>query len=168
MTGQLGDVMQESAQTAHSWARAHAVQLGIDAAWFGSHDVHVHVPAGAVPKDGPSAGITIATAIVSLAIGRPVSEEVGMTGEITLTGQVLPIGGVRDKVLAAQRAGLGTVVLPRENEPDLEQLPAEARNEVTFVLADSMEQVLESAFDGAALGAWPVVARERQAASPAR
>ena len=127
VTGQLGDVMQESAQTAHSWARAHAVQLGIDAAWFGSHDVHVHVPAGAVPKDGPSAGITIATAIVSLAIGRPVSEEVGMTGEITLTGQVLPIGGVRDKVLAAQRAGLGTVVLPRENEPDLEQLPAEAR-----------------------------------------
>ncbi len=128
VTGQLGDVMQESAQAAHSWAWAHAVQLDLDPAWFAAHDVHVHVPAGAQPKDGPSAGITIATAIVSIASQRPVSADVAMTGEITLTGQVLQIGGVREKVLAAQRAGVKTVVLPRENEPDLTELPDEARN----------------------------------------
>ena len=127
VTGQLGDVMQESAQAAHSWAWAHAAQLDLDPAWFAAHDVHVHVPAGAQPKDGPSAGITIATAIVSIAAGRPVSADVAMTGEITLTGQVLQIGGVREKVLAAQRAGVKTVVLPRENEPDLAELPDEAR-----------------------------------------
>ena len=106
ITGQLGDVMQESAQAALSWVRAHAEQLGLDPDWFREHDVHIHVPAGAVPKDGPSAGITMATAIASLVRGEPVSEEVGMTGEITLTGQVLPIGGIREKSLAAQRAGL--------------------------------------------------------------
>ena len=106
ITGQLGEVMQESAQAALSWVRSHAERLGIDASWFAEHDIHIHVPAGAVPKDGPSAGVTMATAIVSLATGRTVSEEVGMTGEITLTGQVLQIGGVREKVLAAQRAGL--------------------------------------------------------------
>jgi len=150
ITGQLGEVMQESAQAAYSWVRAHAEQLGLDPDWFAEHDIHVHVPAGAVPKDGPSAGITIATAIVSLVRGKPVSEEVGMTGEVTLTGQVLPIGGVRDKVLAAQRAGLSKVVLPRENEPDLEDLPEEAREQIEFVLADSLDQVLEAAFDGAA------------------
>jgi ATP-dependent Lon protease len=105
------------------------------------------VPAGAVPKDGPSAGITMATAIVSLASGKPVSEDVAMTGEITLTGQVLPIGGVREKVLAAQRAGISKVVLPRENEADLEDLPREARKEIEFVLADSIDEVLEVAFD---------------------
>jgi ATP-dependent Lon protease len=108
--------------------------------------VHVHVPAGAVPKDGPSAGITIATAIASLAAGRPVAEDLGMTGEITLTGQVLPIGGVREKVLAAQRAGLKRVVLPNENEPDLEELPQEVRDELEFVLADGIEDVLAAAF----------------------
>ena len=106
ITGQLGEVMQESAQAALSWVRSHAERLGIDPDWFAEHDIHIHVPAGAVPKDGPSAGVTMATAIVSLATGRTVSEEVGMTGEITLTGQVLQIGGVREKVLAAQRAGL--------------------------------------------------------------
>jgi ATP-dependent Lon protease len=148
VTGQLGDVMQESAQAAHSWARAHAEQLELDPAWFGEHDVHVHVPAGAQPKDGPSAGIAIATAIVSLASNRAVSADVAMTGEITLTGQVLQIGGVRDKVLAAQRAGVETVVLPRENEADLAELPAEAR-ELSFVLADAIEDVLEVAFEGA-------------------
>src|SRR5437763_6390832 len=170
VTGQLGDVMQESARAALSWARAHAEQLGLDPQWFSEHDVHVHVPAGAVPKDGPSAGITIATAIVSLARGEPVSEHVAMTGEITLTGQVLQIGGVRDKVLAAQRAGLTTVILPRENEADLEELPEEAREQLEFVLADSIEDVLKTALDGSVAPARrrrqpPRPATERQAAS---
>jgi ATP-dependent Lon protease len=148
VTGQLGEVMQESAQAAHSWVRSHAATLGLDPAWFEENDVHVHVPAGATPKDGPSAGITMATAIVSLARGRPVADDVAMTGEITLTGQVLPIGGVREKVLAAQRAGIRRVVLPRENEPDLEELPQETREEVEFVLTDSIDEVLTAAFDG--------------------
>jgi ATP-dependent Lon protease len=148
VTGQLGEVMQESAQAAHSWAWSRAAQLDLDPAWFAAHDVHVHVPAGAQPKDGPSAGITIATAIVSIAAGRPVSHHVAMTGEITLSGQVLQIGGVREKVLAAQRAGVKRVVLPRENEPDLAELPDEAREQLSFVLADSVEEVLEAAFDG--------------------
>jgi ATP-dependent Lon protease len=148
VTGQLGEVMQESAQAAHSWVRSHTAQLGLDPEWFGANDIHVHIPAGAVPKDGPSAGITMATAIVSLASGRPVSEAVGMTGEITLTGQVLPVGGVREKVLAAQRAGLTTIVLPSENGPDLEELPPETREAVDFVLADSIDTVLAVALDG--------------------
>jgi ATP-dependent Lon protease len=151
VTGQLGEVMQESASAAHSWVRGHAVQLGLDPTWFSDHDLHVHVPAGAVPKDGPSAGITMATALVSLARGEPVSEDVAMTGEITLTGQVLPIGGVREKVLAAKRAGIGTVVLPHENEPDLLDLPDEVRGSTRFVLADTIEQVLAAAFDGKVL-----------------
>ena len=147
VTGKLGDVMRESAQAAHSWVRSHAAQLDLDESWFAERDVHVHVPAGAVPKDGPSAGITIATAIASLASGRPVSDTVGLTGEITLTGQVLPIGGVREKALAAQRAGLETVVLPKENEPDLEELPKEVREQLHFVLVDSISDVLDAAFD---------------------
>src|SRR5207245_5396246 len=124
------EVMQESAQAALSWVRSHAAELGLDPTWFADHDIHVHVPAGAVPKDGPSAGITMATAIVSLVRGQPVADDVAMTGEITLTGQVLPIGGVREKVLAAQRAGITRVVLPRENEPALEELPAETRQAI--------------------------------------
>jgi ATP-dependent Lon protease len=148
VTGQLGEVMQESAQAAYSWVRAHSEQLGLEPDWFEKHDIHLHVPAGAVPKDGPSAGITMATAIVSLVRGQPVSEDVGMTGEVTLTGQVLPIGGVRDKALAAQRAGIHTVVLPRENEADLDDLPREAKEQLEFVLADSVDDVLEAAFDG--------------------
>ena len=149
MTGQLGEVMQESARAALSWVRSHAERLGIAPEWFSEHDVHVHVPAGAVPKDGPSAGITIATALVSLARGKPVSSDVAMTGEITLTGQVLQIGGVRDKVLAAQRAGVHKVILPRENEADLVELPPQAREQLQFVLADTIEDVLGEAFDGA-------------------
>ena len=147
ITGQLGEVMQESAQAALSWVRSHTEQLGLPADWFSEHDVHVHVPAGAVPKDGPSAGVTMATAIASLVRGTPVSHEVGMTGELTLTGQVLAIGGLREKVLAAQRAGLKRVVLPRENEYDLEDLPAETKRELEFVLVDSIEQVLAVAFE---------------------
>jgi len=149
VTGQLGEVMQESAHAALSWVRSHAQSLGLDPEWFSNNDIHVHVPAGAVPKDGPSAGITIATALVSLARGRPVSSDVAMTGEITLTGQVLQIGGVRDKVLAAQRSGVHTVILPRENEPDLVELPAEAREQLRFVLADTIADVLPVALDGA-------------------
>jgi ATP-dependent Lon protease len=153
ITGQLGEVMQESAQAALSWVRSHTKELGIPETWFADHDVHVHVPAGAVPKDGPSAGVTMATAIASLVRGTPVSDDVGMTGEITLTGQVLPIGGVREKVLAAQRAGLKRVILPSENEVDLEDLPAETRRELEFVLVDSIEQVFDVAFDGTGNGA---------------
>ncbi len=149
ITGQLGEVMQESAQAALSWVRAHSEQLGVPEGWFADHDVHIHVPAGAIPKDGPSAGVTMATALASLVRGEPVSEQVGMTGEITLTGQVLPIGGVREKVLAAQRAGLQRVVLPRENEPDLEDLPEESRAALEFVLADTVEEVFAAAFGDA-------------------
>jgi ATP-dependent Lon protease len=148
ITGQLGDVMQESAQAALSWVRSHTGRLGLDEEWFASHDVHVHVPAGAVPKDGPSAGITMATAIASLVRDTPIADDLGMTGELTLTGQVLPIGGVREKALAAQRAGLKRIVLPRENEFDLEDLPAQTRRELEFILVDSIEQVLDVAMDG--------------------
>jgi ATP-dependent Lon protease len=150
LTGQLSEVMQESAQTAFSWVRSRAISLQLDPAWFAAHDVHIHVPAGAVPKDGPSAGVAMATAIVSLVTGRPVANDVGMTGEVTLTGQVLPIGGVREKVLAAQRAGLKRVILPRENGSDLEELPEDAREAMEFVLADELPQVLAAALDGKA------------------
>src|SRR5947208_2756582 len=168
ITGQLGDVMQESAQAALSWVRAHAQQLGLDPDWFRDHDVHLHVPAGAVPKDGPSAGITMATAIASLVRQQPVSDDVGMTGEITLTGQVLPIGGIREKSLAAQRAGLKRVIMPRENEPDLAELPAETKRELEFVLVDSIDEVFEAAFNGAASGRTkPVPVQEKHAARPA-
>jgi ATP-dependent Lon protease len=169
VTGQLGEVMQESAQAALSWVRSHSQLLGLDPEWFASHDIHVHVPAGAVPKDGPSAGITMVTAIVSLVSGQPVSEQVAMTGEVTLSGQVLGIGGVRDKVLAAQRAGVQKVVLPKENEPDLEELPSETRKELEFVLADHVDDVLAAAFDGASPVSKPrrVGSPERKAAAPA-
>ncbi len=149
ITGQLGEVMRESAQAALSWIRSHAEELGLPENWFAEHDVHIHVPAGAVPKDGPSAGITIATAIASLVRGEPVAEDVGMTGEITLTGQVLPIGGLREKALAAQRHGLKRIVVPRDNEPDLEELPPETRKEVEFILVDSIEDVFVVAFGSA-------------------
>jgi ATP-dependent Lon protease len=153
ITGQLGEVMQESAQAAVSWVRSHSGDLGLPDDWFAEHDVHIHVPAGAVPKDGPSAGVTMATAIASLVRGIPVADDVGMTGELTLTGQVLAIGGVREKVLAAQRAGLKRVILPSENEHDLDDLPAETRAEMHFTLADNINDVLAVAFstNGAAV-----------------
>jgi ATP-dependent Lon protease len=149
VTGQLGDVMKESAKAALSWVRSHADELGVPDNWFEEHDLHIHVPAGAVPKDGPSAGVTIATAIASLVRGERVADDVGMTGEITLTGQVLPIGGIREKSLAAQRAGLKRVILPRENENDLVELPPETREGLEFIPADTVEDVLAAAFDGA-------------------
>jgi len=124
LTGQLGDVMKESAHIALSYLRSHADQLGVDVSSL-NRAVHLHVPAGAVPKDGPSAGVTMVTALASLALGRPVRADVGMTGEVTLNGRVLPIGGVKQKLLAAQRAGLKTVFIPARNEPDLDDVPAE-------------------------------------------
>ncbi len=145
LTGQLGEVMQESARAAFSYVRANAVALGLTDAFFDTHDIHVHVPAGATPKDGPSAGVTIATALTSLVSGRAVRKDVGMTGEITLRGQVLPIGGVKEKVLAAHRAGLRTVILPARNEKDLDDVPAEIRKQVKFVLAATVPDVLAAA-----------------------
>ncbi len=168
VTGQLGDVMQESARTALSCVRSHGEQLGLPESWFAEHDIHVHVPAGAVPKDGPSAGVTIATALASLIRGEPVDDDVGMTGEITLTGQVLPIGGLREKSLAAQRAGLKRIIYPRENETDLGELPPEARDALVFVPADTIEDVLAAAFAGTHTRRTARGARalERQAALP--
>jgi ATP-dependent Lon protease len=149
VTGQLGDVMRESAQAAVSFVRARGASIGLDLPedFFSAHDVHIHVPAGAVPKDGPSAGVTMVTALVSALSGRPVSEDVAMTGEITLTGQVLPIGGVKEKVLAAHRAGIGTVILPKLNEDGLAELPDELRDEMRIELAERIEQVLDLALD---------------------
>jgi ATP-dependent Lon protease len=166
LTGQLGEVMEESARAALSWVRSHADRFGVPDDWFEKHDVHIHVPAGAVPKDGPSAGVTMATAIASLMREQPVADDVGMTGEITLTGQVLPIGGIREKSLAAQRAGLKRVILPRENEADLVDLPPETREAITFVPADTIEDVFAAAFDrdGAAEAQRGPVTVERQAA----
>ena len=147
VTGQLGDVMKESAQAAVSFVRARAGALGLDLAdgYFSSHDIHLHVPAGAVPKDGPSAGVTMVTALVSALSGRHVSADVAMTGEITLTGQVLPIGGVKEKVLAAHRAGIRGVILPKLNESGLADLPPGLADQMRVTLADRIEQVLEAA-----------------------
>lgn len=147
LTGQLGDVMRESAKIALSYVRANAERLGIDPDFFSHSDIHLHVPAGAVPKDGPSAGITMVTAIVSLLTGRPVRSNVGMTGEVTLRGQVLPIGGVKQKVLAAHRAGLDTVILPKRNEKDLDDLPDEVREKMNFILVETVDEVLAAALE---------------------
>jgi ATP-dependent Lon protease len=145
LTGQLGDVMKESAEIALSYIRSHTAELGIDPTVFSGKRFHVHVPAGAIPKDGPSAGVTMTTALVSLLRDVPVRSVVGMTGEVTLQGRVLPIGGVRQKVLAAHRAGLTTVVLPARNGPDLEDVPEAVRDEMTFHLAAEIGEVLEAA-----------------------
>ncbi len=144
-TGQLGAVMQESARAAFSYVRARANELHIPEEYFRQHDIHLHVPAGAIPKDGPSAGVTMTTALVSLISGQPVKNNVAMTGEVTLRGQVLPVGGIKDKVLAADRFGLDTVILPKRNEPDLEDIPEDVRRKMTFVLVDSVDQVLDAA-----------------------
>ncbi|MBI3048735.1 MAG: endopeptidase La [Acidobacteria bacterium] len=145
LTGQLGNVMQESARAALSHLRARAPELGIAPEFLAKHDLHVHVPAGAIPKDGPSAGVTMATAILSAARNRPVRQDVAMTGEITLSGLVLPVGGIREKALAARRFGIRTLILPALNEPDLEELPQEIRREMTFVLVETLDQVIEVA-----------------------
>jgi ATP-dependent Lon protease len=147
LTGQLGSVMQESARAAVSHIRSQAVELGVPADFLDNHDLHIHVPAGAIPKDGPSAGVTIATAIVSALKKQTVREDVAMTGEITLSGLVLPVGGIREKALAARRFGIKTFVLPKLNEPDLVELPEELRRDMTFVPAETLDQVLKVAFE---------------------
>jgi ATP-dependent Lon protease len=147
ITGQIGDVMRESAQAALSYVRGHHAKLapGLGEDWFGEHDVHIHVPAGAIPKDGPSAGITMATALVSLISGRPVRDDVAMTGEITLTGQVLPIGGLKEKALAAQRNGIHVVIAPALNESDVDDIPEHLRRDLDFVFVNDVDQVLDVA-----------------------
>ncbi len=147
VTGSIGAVMQESARAALSYIRSHASQLALPSDFFDSIDIHLHVPAGSQPKDGPSAGITIITALVSLISNRPVKPNIGMTGEITLRGLVLPIGGVKEKVLAAHRAGLTTIILPRRNEPDLEELPEEVKKTIQFRLVETVDEVLDFVFD---------------------
>lgn len=142
LTGKLGDVMKESAQAALSYIRSSAEKLGVDKDFYEKYDIHIHVPEGAVPKDGPSAGITIATALVSALTGKKVRKEVGMTGEITLRGRVLPIGGLKEKTLSAHRAGLSTVILPKDNEKDLDDIPESVRNDLNFILVSHVDEVL--------------------------
>jgi ATP-dependent Lon protease len=146
LTGKLGDVMQESAQAALGYIRSRADVFGIEDEVFATNEIHIHVPAGAVPKDGPSAGVTMATALVSLLTNKPVTDHLAMTGEITLLGRVLPVGGVKQKVLAAARAGMDKVVLPKRNEADLDDLPKEVRDKLSFVLVDQVDQVFDAAF----------------------
>jgi ATP-dependent Lon protease len=150
LTGQLGDVMKESAQAALSLIKARAQSLGIQPEALEKSDIHVHVPAGATPKDGPSAGVAMFTALASLFTDRPVRNDVAMTGEISLRGLVLPIGGVKEKVLAALRAGITTVMLPARNRRDLEDIPAEARDKIKFVWLDQVEDALSTALPAAA------------------
>lgn len=145
LTGQLGEVMKESAQAALSWAKSRADEIGIDREKFERNDIHIHVPEGAIPKDGPSAGVTLATSLVSALSGRPVKRSVAMTGEITLRGNVLPVGGIKEKVLAARRARVTTIILPQQNKPDLEEIPKELLKEIEFVFVESIRQVLKVA-----------------------
>jgi ATP-dependent Lon protease len=145
VTGQLGDVMKESASAALSFVRSRSKDLSLEPGFYADADIHLHVPAGAIPKDGPSAGVAMATALTSLLTGVPVREDVAMTGEITLRGQVLPVGGIKDKVLAAMRSGVTTVILPRRNEVDLDDLPKDVRDKMTFVLADTVDEALAAA-----------------------
>jgi ATP-dependent Lon protease len=149
ITGQLGDVMKESAQAALSWVRAHARSVApeLDEDWFATHDIHVHVPAGAVPKDGPSAGVAMTMALASLVSGRPVRSDVAMTGEVTLTGQVLPIGGLKEKALAAQRAGIKRVIVPARNEGDVAEIPTHELGGLEFVFVDSIERALDAGLE---------------------
>jgi ATP-dependent Lon protease len=144
LTGQLGDVMRESAQAALSYVRGHA---GMPEKWFAEHDLHIHVPAGAIPKDGPSAGVTMVTTLMSLLSGRPVREDVAMTGEVTLTGQVLPIGGLKEKALAAQRNGIRTIIAPAENEVDADEVPEHLRARLQFHFVRDVDEVLEIALE---------------------
>jgi len=158
LTGQLGDVMKESVQAALSWVRSHADELGIAPEFWETSDIHVHVPAGAIPKDGPSAGVTMTTALVSLLTGRRVRSGLAMTGEVSLTGRVLPVGGIKEKVLAAHRAGIRTLLIPGRNAKNLmEDVPARVRDDMTIHLVDSVRDVLEHALEPTPT--WPEVER---------
>jgi ATP-dependent Lon protease len=149
LTGQLGDVMKESATAALSFIRANAQELGIAKDFFEEVDIHIHVPSGAIPKDGPSAGVTMLTALTSLLTNRTVKKDLAMTGEITLRGMVLPVGGIKEKVLAAHRAGVRTIILPKWNKKDLEDVPAKVKKEITFYFVDEMLEVLRIALEKA-------------------
>jgi ATP-dependent Lon protease len=148
LTGQLGDVMKESATAALSFIRSNAKSLNVDEDFFDSHDLHIHVPAGAIPKDGPSAGVTMLTALTSLLTGKTIHKDLAMTGEITLRGQVLPVGGIKEKVLAAHRAGIKEIILPEWNQKDLEDVPAKVKKEIRFHFVDKMRDVLKLALNG--------------------
>lgn len=158
LTGQLGDVMRESAQIAHSYVRSKSDALGVVAERFETTDLHLHVPAGAIPKDGPSAGLAMVMAVASLYSDRPLRGDLGMTGEVTLRGRVLPVGGIKMKILAANRAGLTTVILPKRNEKDLADVPDEVRNSMLFVLVDRIEEAFPAAFADGSQDAEPVEA----------
>ena len=146
LTGQLGDVMKESAQAGISYIRSVSEQYQIPKKFFAEHDIHIHIPEGAVPKDGPSAGITMATAMLSAIIGRKIRADVAMTGEITLRGRVLPIGGLKEKTLAAKNAGIKTICVPKKNEKDMEEIAAEIKKDLEIVYVETMEEVLSVAF----------------------
>ncbi len=152
LTGQLGDVMQESARAARSYLWAHAEAMGLDISRFKRNGIHIHVPSGAIPKDGPSAGITMATALASVYTGTPVRTDTAMTGEVSLSGLVLPVGGIKEKVLAAHRTGIRRVILPKANDKDLREVPEEVRQAVTFILVETIEEVLQAAFETTASG----------------
>jgi ATP-dependent Lon protease len=147
LTGQLGEVMKESAMAALSFIRANADALGIDRDFYKNLDLHLHVPSGAIPKDGPSAGVTILTALASLLTGRLVKKDLAMTGEITLRGVVLPVGGIKEKVLAAHRAGIKTVILPKWNKKDLDEIPSHVRKDLEFKLVEDMMEVIRLALE---------------------
>jgi ATP-dependent Lon protease len=161
LTGQLGDVMKESAQAAVSFLRSRSGELGLPDDYFSKHDVHIHVPAGATPKDGPSAGIALATSIASMLTGIKVDPNLAMTGEITLTGQVLPIGGLKEKVLGAKRAGISKILFPRRNEVDLDDIPKEVRETMSFVPVEELSEVLHHALGKRLISPVPLGAEDK-------
>jgi ATP-dependent Lon protease len=166
LTGKLGDVMQESARAAMSWVRSKADDFGLAKDWNRKHDVHIHVPEGAIPKDGPSAGITIATALVSTLVRVKTRRDVAMTGEITLRGKVLPIGGVKEKVLAAHRAGVRTIIVPKDNEKDLADIPKNVLDVMNVYLVQTMDEVLKTALAEPLPGPIAPVAGEVEVEAP--